>query len=248
MENRGELTTKQIVGLIILIISFAVILIFIFALDLSGTTRKEVCHNSVILKGKSEGLVGELDCRTNYVCISGGGKCEGIPVTETRKVDADNKTQIMQAIAEEMRDCWWMFGEGEINYVGSVLGSHCAICSTIKFDDKVRDKTSVDPISTREFYQFLETPMKKKTISYLTYLYEVRNLEKFLDKFEEAKEKYNANPPIETREKYLVITGLDENFEAWGLREEDQFLHPRFIKASELDEIDFCLDFDITKA
>ena len=50
VNTRAELTTQQIVGLIILIISFVIILYFIFALNLGETTDKEICHNSVALR------------------------------------------------------------------------------------------------------------------------------------------------------------------------------------------------------
>ena len=75
-NHKGELTTQQIVTLIILVVSFAVILFLIFRLNLGETTQKEICHNSVLMKAKSLPGTGYLDCKTNYVCISGGGECD----------------------------------------------------------------------------------------------------------------------------------------------------------------------------
>lgn len=51
-NRKGELTTQQLVMLIILILSFAVILFFIFRLNLGGTTNKEICHDSVVKKNQ----------------------------------------------------------------------------------------------------------------------------------------------------------------------------------------------------
>ena len=54
MMKRGELTSQQLVTIIILIISFAVILILIFKLNLGQESDKEICHNSVVMNSKSK--------------------------------------------------------------------------------------------------------------------------------------------------------------------------------------------------
>ena len=132
--KKGELTTQQLVVIIILILSFTVILFLLFRLNLGETTNKELCHNSVVLAGKGSGFVGELDCTTTYVCISNGENCEDF--SETINVEVKTEEETIEAIQQEIDDCWWMFGEGKINYVGSVSlpGYRCAICSVIKFE------------------------------------------------------------------------------------------------------------------
>lgn len=143
MKNKGELTTQQIVTIIILIASFVVILFLLFRLNFGEETNKEICHNSVVMLGKKGGLFTSLDCKTTYICISGGGDCDfsydskqEISLGET----VINETK--EYIQTEMKDCDWMFGEGKINYVGSVdlPGYRCAICSTIKFDEKIQEQ------------------------------------------------------------------------------------------------------------
>ena len=118
-NKRGELTTQQIVVLIILITSFIVLMFFLFRLNFQETTNKEICRNSVVLKGKSvlPADMTPLKCNTNYVCITKDGSCEGLTYY-SYKIDVENKDEMYSALAEEMADCWWMFGEGEINYVG----------------------------------------------------------------------------------------------------------------------------------
>jgi hypothetical protein len=114
-------------------------------LDLGATTDKEICHNSVVLRSKAKNLVGELDCKTHYLCISGGGNCEEISPIETIKISLDEeeeiiKQEIVKAIEDEIADCWWMFGEGKLSY-GSFLGKfHCAICTIFKFDNKIQEE------------------------------------------------------------------------------------------------------------
>jgi hypothetical protein len=135
MKNKkGELTTQQLVTIIILIISFVIVLFLLWRLGLDEISNKEVCHNSVILNEKSSVLSNNLDCRTTYVCISGGGNCEEFVVTNTIKVSSEE--EINPIIQKEIDDCWWMFGEGKIKYLGWQFPNRevfCAICSTIKF-------------------------------------------------------------------------------------------------------------------
>lgn len=210
MENknrRGELTTNQLVMIIVLIVSFVVILFLIFRLNLGETTDKEICHNSVVLINKATSFVGSLDCKTNYLCISGGGDCEGT-ISETIRVNPENKEEIMKAIAEEMSDCWWQFGEGKMNY-GTSQGTSIkyAICSIIEFDSHIQEKIPV--ITRSEFYDYLEKTKKDNSQSYLKYLYEVSDVWAVPIP---SQIKLYPEDKIRTNERYSIITGLDDNF------------------------------------
>jgi len=138
-NKKGELTTTQLVTLIVLIVSFVIILYFFTRLNLGETGDKEICHNSVVLQEKLA-TAGPLDCRTNYVCVSGGEDCKDFSSTIKREVNPNNKLEINQTISDEMDDCWWMFGEGKVDYIryswkpDFLVGVHCAICSVVKFD------------------------------------------------------------------------------------------------------------------
>jgi len=155
MKKSGELTTQQLVGIIILIASFAVILFLLFRLNLGETSNKEICHNSVVLKSQSKISSGSLNCKTSYVCI--GGNCEDF--ISSIDVSAKTKDEIIEAIQSEIKDCWWMFGEGKIDYVGYswkidyLVGTNCALCSVIKFGESVEDfEFNGELISSSERY------------------------------------------------------------------------------------------------
>lgn len=161
--KRGEITTQQIVMLIIILISFAVLLFFLMQLDLGKTSEREVCHNSVIARGSSvlpENAV-PLNCQRSYVCITSDGTCEDM--TNPVKENVDTKEDVYMVLADEMSECWWMFGEGDINYVGKETfpGLYCSICSQINFDDSlysVGEPIFEDrAINGEEFMQFLYT-------------------------------------------------------------------------------------------
>jgi hypothetical protein len=238
--KKGELTTQQLVTIIILIVSFIIILTLIFNLNLNETTNKEICHNSVLLSQKTALGLGHLDCKTNYVCISGGEKCDEINPTITIKInlnDKNAKNEIMKVIADEMVDCWWMFGEGKIDYIKSSSSeTHCATCSVIKFDKKIQQKFS--NIDYMEFYKFLNSP-KDDTQTYLKYLYNINDVYEFVNKFDKAKQ--NSLKQFSTTEKYLILTGIKEGFF------NDLIFYTSLVKSSETDKSG-CDVFDITKA
>lgn len=174
-NKKGELTTTQIVGLVVLILSFVIILFLIFQLNLGETTKKEVCRDSVILKGRSLLPTGAtpLNCRTEYVCFSKTKSCdvEGYE----RVIQVGSKNGFYRAIADQMADCWWMFGEGKINYVGNDWLSeiHCSLCSTVYFDSSIKDFfEGKDTFSQKELYDFITTQkMSEKSLEYDEYLY-----------------------------------------------------------------------------
>lgn len=232
-NRKGEITTKQIVTLIILILSFSVILFLIFRLDLGQITNEEICRNSVVLKGESKlGIGGTLDCRTSYICISGGGDCEGINPTKTIEIsskdDDEKKNEVMNALAEEMASCWNQFGEGEIDYGGGGAEHRVqyAICSTIAFDENVQGKVS---ITYDEFYEYLRTNKKSDSQTYLQYIYATSILEGLDD---EEHFKFSLSEPIDTSQRYSIITGVDKNI--WDFLDDDEILKVYMIPTSEI--------------
>jgi hypothetical protein len=128
-------------------VSFLVILLVYNKLNLGGTSSSDICHNSVILKSKSAGLAGGLTCRTDYICISGGGNCNNLIISPgmTITVNANNKTQIMKVLADQLANCWYTFGEGKMDYLELNVpqqaitgGKGCGVCSVISFDSVIQ--------------------------------------------------------------------------------------------------------------
>lgn len=213
--KKGELTTQQIVVITILMASFAVILFFLFRLNIGQQTNAEICHNSVILKGKSSLLNlggGSLNCKTNYVCISGGGGCGG-GITETINIDTSKddqtvKNQTMKAIADKMANCWWMFGEGKVDYVGKnpLSKFNCAVCSNVVFDDSFNGKE----IHYSELADFM-AKNKHGDSTYLKYLYGVSDVSSLKSAGDSLKKTIKLN------ERNLVVTGLSSEGVIWNI-------------------------------
>ena len=128
--------------------------------------------------------------------------CKDFNPTSTIKADITKKDEVLKAIADEMADCWWMFGEGKVDYIGSYFGgdSHCAVCSRIKFDEKIQDK--IKEITYSELYDYMKTHQSSHDTSqsYLKYLYGVNSME---SSNTEVKD-FNLNSAPITTEKIIL--------------------------------------------
>lgn len=214
MNKKGELTTQQIVILIVLIISFAVILYFIFRLSPAQTADKEVCHNSVIMKKSALVVKGSapLNCRRSYVCLTQDGTCEGLsnPIV----ISAKTKEDVYNAVAGQMSDCWWMFGEGKIDYVGGDLthNNYCSICSQVLFDDSLKniDEFKDGNISKEEIYKYMaNTKMPNSDITYLDYIFRAGSWDNFYSSVQSSG--FSNFGFVEAGKQYFIVMGITSN-------------------------------------
>jgi len=190
VENKkGDISTEQLVIIIILVISFAIILIFLFQLNLKETTDKEICHNSVVTRGNSvlPKDATPLNCHTEYICITkGGGKCIGL--SNPKIFEAQTKDDVYKVLADQMYDCWWMFGQGKINYAGKDLTEnlYCSLCSQILFDPSIKTIPEfTDGINKKDFYNYLSANQATSDMTYTQFLYgnkDLSEIEKDLEK------------------------------------------------------------------
>lgn len=188
--NKGEMTSKMLVTIILLVIGFGIILLLYSRLAFSETIDSEVCHESVILRGTLPSTLGlrasaPLKCQTEKICVRGKksfdkGECEEFAnVDSFTNNDVDDITQIERLISQKIVECWGMMGEGKISIfsqhlantyaIGDVYPS-CVICSRIAFDKPSLLERGVD-IEERDVLNYMLThkiPGKEK--SYYDYL------------------------------------------------------------------------------
>ena len=186
MKNKkAELTTKQIVILIVLIVSFAVILFFLFRLNLGDESDSQLCYNSVMNRANliraTNDVVSDsisLNCKRNYVCITKDGSCEGMLDPIKKKVKT--KEEVYLALGNELADCWWMFGEGKVNYLSEESFSklYCSLCSQIAFDDSTKEIFNGNKFDKQRVFDYLsKTKLNDQNgPTYLEYLYSTNNL------------------------------------------------------------------------
>jgi len=217
MNKKGELTTQQIVILIVLIMSFVVILYFLFKLNLGESSEKEICHNSVVMKGNpvlSKGDVS-LNCKRTYICLTKDGSCESMTNPDIKKVET--LPEIYKVLADEMADCWWMFGEGKVKYVGDKLlqNNYCSICTQLAFDDSIKESIEgieEGKVNQDAFYDYLsETPMSEGGKTYTEYFFGTNNvpgLKADISGHEDNTEGATTFGTISIDKQYFVATGI----------------------------------------
>ena len=216
MKNiRGEITTQQIVLLIILIVSFVVILFLLFGLNLGKQSDSEICHNSVVVRGtKIPEAIMPLKCSRDYICLSKDGTCEKMTSPDIKKVKTED--EVYDILAEEMANCWWMFGEGKINYVGNDMKEklYCSICSQILFDNSLSEIEGMkEGIDQSKFYLYLQDKMmsggEESYLTYLTGATKVSQIEASL------KKEGGEFGTLEFNKQYFVMMGIYSQVGVW---------------------------------
>jgi len=228
-KRRGELSTQQIILLIILIASFLIILFFLFRLNLSSESDREICHNSVVTRGSSV-VPSEsvpLKCSRSYICITKDGTCEGMTDPEIKKVKTE--TEVYAVLAEDMADCWWMYGAGQIDYVQNDLkkNHYCSICSQILFDDSLNEIKDSEgnpsfeegKISKDELYNFLTIAdySSDDGQTYSQYLFGTNNLENLKKEFSQDEDVELSFGNIEIGKQYYDVMGIVSEISVWKL-------------------------------
>lgn len=184
--KQAKLTMEALILLILLIIGFIIILIVIFSIKWNPVIDKEVCHQSVIYRSSlkfgpvkpSEKI--PLKCETELICFSlSGDDCREISGTKDnpiRKIKLNKdivkaKDEIKNNIAESMKECHWMLGEGQLDFMprGRTDRKYGLICTRFVFDDKAKEK--IVNISMGEIYGTLEKKKLRDGRSYLEYIY-----------------------------------------------------------------------------
>ena len=183
---------------------------FFFKLNLGEETERELCHNSVILKGSLPSGLTSLNCYRSYDCLTEDGTCEGITNPKVEKVDTLD--DVYKKLADDMASCWWMFGEGKIDYIGTGLtkNNYCSICNQILFDDSLNSIKGIEDgkISKDKLYDYLATTeMPGKEINYAKYLFGTDDIESLkIQSFE--KTGVGTFGTIESGKQYFVVMGI----------------------------------------
>lgn len=220
MNVRGELTSQQLVTIIILIISFAVIVFFLYEFNFKSDINKEACRNSVVLRASAP--LGKetvkLQCKTQDVCLT-KGSCSGAPA-DTQIVKVKNQQEMMHQLALLMYDCWWQTGEGKLDYQPkgwSYSKNYCAICSRIRVDDSIKKDAALQKIPLIDFYRNLQREqIPKGEQSYLQYFYGVSSLDAVQAQLQQKQniDIYGGTLDLTLPQGYALMTSMTKK--GWG--------------------------------
>lgn len=195
MKNKKALTARTIVLFIILVLSFALILLLYYQFNWKGAITDDTCHASIILKktvpespisgGKAVDF--PLRCQTKKVCLTSGvldSGCEEFKgLKNVKEIRISDKYDILQILADSMANCWYVVGEakgpmvfsrqlvsdGELTFQTNF--KHGIICSRIAFSEKV--KKDFPSISSSDLVYFLQNEKYgegEEAVNYLEYL------------------------------------------------------------------------------
>lgn len=209
MKNTKKGIMQSTIAIIIIVLlSTAILIVFLanFTELFSSNVDKGTCRASVELRGAKAllGSTGEgakitipLRCKTEYYCLTMGGTC---PEKYT-KISVNTMKDIQREVAYRMYDCWWMLGEGQLDFFSTQywkefglnrVQSSCVVCSQIAFDDKVQAK-----YPTIDMGSYLNTEIvPRKNMTYLKYF--SGNKDTLLPSTVKAQE-------IPTNQKYTVM-------------------------------------------
>ncbi|MBI2046650.1 hypothetical protein HYT26_00595 [Candidatus Pacearchaeota archaeon] len=189
-NKKADITTSQIVMIILLVLGFAIIIFFIIQLKWGGQVNSQVCHESVVLRGTlpsvTQGYI-PLKCMTDKVCITSStfGSCaefKDVKGVTKVKISSDRdkaRKDIEKAITQEIYNCWTMMGQGKLSLfsqeltktygIGTVYPT-CVLCSRIAFDKTSLDKTGADLSKIDVFEYMMSHMVPGKNVSYYAYL------------------------------------------------------------------------------
>jgi hypothetical protein len=139
MNKKGGMTAKQIITIVILIVSFAILVIFFFALNIRSMMTENVCTNSLVWRSlplASELELASVACESQDVCINIGGSCSGVREDAINILVSGNE-EVNEEILKLNDSCDKITGSGEINY-GSE--GECGICYIIYFDENLQEQ------------------------------------------------------------------------------------------------------------
>ncbi len=187
MNKRAELTSSQIIAIVLAIAGLVIVLLFIGVLkDDTLNSDSELCRLAVLTRATAPTFAQSsvpLKCTTEKICFSEKGSKDECPqfygesnvrVVKVEGKNAYEKAAVIESTsAEKMYQCWSMMGQGKLDIFGAfgdqLLGSTgqatCVICSRLALG---RDIGS-DVAGLVDLPRYLETAKLPLQGSDLTY-------------------------------------------------------------------------------
>jgi len=149
-----------------------------------------------------------------------GGDC-----SETRKdmvsVKDNDENELIEEMANLLWDCWWMMGEGKVDYMTAKIGmgeAYCSICSKVYFDDKIQEKYKLENGEGGILYKKVFDYMKANKIpdrdeTYLFGIYKLNSMDSVHDALLN-KEIDIYTYKLDPKKEYVVMTAMTEG--GWG--------------------------------
>ncbi len=179
--KKGEVEAQKVTVSLLVLIIIVLFLAFFSARVFEFMTSKgdiESCRLSVVASGKiSDVSMGistlDLECpRKNIVFSPDSYTIDEGERDYASENEEDYSDNVKQVFADEMRECWYKMGEGEVDLFSNVAGTstQCIVCSTLSFENP--PETDIGNLMT--YIQETTIPVSVQTqeqITYYDYLY-----------------------------------------------------------------------------
>jgi hypothetical protein len=186
-KKKAELTSSQFIGIVIVLIGFAILLFLFYQLAISQRADRDACHTSVITRASMPSLVKDyvpLKCKTYNYCItpSSSGSCSELGGLKVGRVVVRDEIDIGKFLAGQILECWQTMGEGKVSlwnkftptrygFGGSDIYPTCIICSRIAFDKEgfKGKEEMLKKVNVQDYMlKYAPAGMNKSYMSYLS--------------------------------------------------------------------------------
>lgn len=228
MKMKKQAISKFTIMIIILIASFAVVMLFYFFYPWKGQIDKDTCHQSIVMRSTFNYKAFEvgkkiipLQCQTEEICLTASGDdCIDYANIEDKITEEKikNKQGALDVIARALYDCNSMLGKGKLNFMPHPTWQekYCLICSRIAFDEKSKQiLEKAGGISQRDVYTYLEKKADLQGKSYLPSIYGFKTLRELEEYFAYAKSQkqelaVSLDDKLDFNKGYGIVASLTE--------------------------------------
>mgnify|MGYP001607883839 CR=1 FL=1 len=182
------------VGLIILMLSFGVLLLFYFLFPWQSDVSKAACQASIETRSKLTfaGVefkdLASLRCQTERICFVSGSSsrgCDSLGKSYAR-IKIKDKYDILEKITDNMYEWYSTFGNGLLNPMESklaIIANSCFMLSIYSFDEATRKEVDREGgITYADIIRTLEARKNQEGESYLRSFYGVDSAEEYFSK------------------------------------------------------------------
>ena len=181
-NKKADMTVKAVIGWIVLILSFAIILVFVIVYPWGSNINSDTCHTTIVLRASADFKLKDfsgdipLKCKTQKICLKSSflGGCSDLKTSflgkDVQNMPAKTKDEALDSIADTMYSDFSMTGKGLLNFMPrkwlSTKDNYCFISSRIA----AQDPNGLSGITYNDLFRKLE---QKKTAEGKSYLYEM---------------------------------------------------------------------------
>jgi hypothetical protein len=182
MNKKGDLTSGQIIAIVLAIVGFVIVLAVLFSFLYTEGSERDVCHLSILTRATTPEIAQAavpLKCKAKKICISESASkgCakqfsgeKDISYIKLSGTSEQKIAKIEEISANAMYDCWKMTGEGKLDIFGSAYHSlgldvtkpTCIICSRIAVDEEISEDI-INKVNINNYMENRQVPGSKYT-------------------------------------------------------------------------------------